>query len=89
MGKPIPLDTANNSVTNSFVSNQSILHGVPQATQQCYKFMEISLPLILVGKLCVQDMRMHFNECHVKVYSKDGELVIRGYCDSFNFVLAI
>ena len=81
MAQSIPVNTANNNVMQSVATDQFPLQGIPADTQQCYKFKEVSLPLVSVGKLCVHGMKVYFDECHVKVYNKDNKLLLVGHRD--------
>ena len=49
----IPVGTANDEVMQSIATDRFPLKGVPEDTRRCYKFKEVSLPLVSVGKLCV------------------------------------
>ena len=69
----IPVGTANDNVMRSVATDQFPLKGVPVNARLCYKFKEVSLPLVSVGKLCVHGMKVYFNEHHVKVYNKDNK----------------
>ena len=81
MAKSITVGTTNDNVMQSITTNQFLLQEIPTNAQQCYKFKEVSLPLVSVGKLCVHGMKISFDENHVKVYNKDNKLLLVGHRD--------
>ena len=77
----IPVGTANDNVMRSVATDRFPLKGVPADARRCYKFKEVSLPLVSVEKLCVHGMKVHFDEHHVKVYNKNNKLLLVGHRD--------
>ena len=65
----------------SVAIDQFPLKGVPADARRCYKFKEVSLPLVSVGKFCIHGMKLHFGEHNVKVHNKDNKILLVGYCD--------
>ena len=77
----IPVGTANDEVMRSVATDRFPLAGVPAGARRCYKFRQVSLPLVSVGKLCVHGMKVHFDEHHVKVYNQANKLLLVGHRD--------
>ena len=48
MAQLIPVGTTNDNVMYSVATDQFPLQGIPADTPQCYKFKEVTLPLVLV-----------------------------------------
>ena len=48
--------TANDSVMRSVATNVIHLDGIPESACTCKKFIEVTLPLVSVGKLCIHGM---------------------------------
>ena len=72
---------ANDNVIWSVVTDWFPLKRIPPNAHQCYKFKEVSLPLVSIRKWCVHGMKVHFDEHHVKVYNRENKLLIVGHHD--------
>ena len=55
--------------------------GMPKEARECKKFVEISLPLVLVGRLCVHGMIVIFDAFSVYIYNKEGTVITKGRWD--------
>ena len=73
--------TANDSTMHSVATDVIRLDGVPKEALKCKKFVEVTLPLVSVGKLCQHGMHIHFDEHFVRVYDAHGCLVVQGHRD--------
>ena len=65
----------------STARDRFIHDGIPQQARECKKFLEVTLPLVSVGKLCVNGMIVVFDDKQVHVLNKNGALVSQGTRD--------
>ena len=65
--------------------NTDVLFGVKVKRilllHDCHKFLAVSLPLVLVGTLCIHGMQVLFNKHSVTVFNKLGDVVTQGKFD--------
>lgn len=77
-----PVGTANGSNMHSLARDKfSISHQEQQQQHECKKFLEVTLPLISVGRLCLQGYIVVFDETAVYVFTKQGTLIQKGRRD--------
>ena len=73
--------TANNSIMGSVATNTIHLDGIPEAARTCKKFVEVTLPIISVVKLCIHGMIVVFDIKHVQILDRKGTTVATGKQD--------
>ena len=74
--------TANGGTMKSVATDSFVLSGdVDGEKHECTKFIEVTLPLVSVGKLCVQGFTIIFDANFVRIF-RNGSLVARGYRDT-------
>ena len=73
--------TANGTSMRSVATDRFPLQRVPQQDRRCKKFIEVTLPLVSVGRLCIHGLIVAFDAQHVYIYNKRGRLVNKGYRD--------
>ena len=78
---PHSVGTANGTVMESVSTDRFPLPGIKAAARNCKKFVEVTLPLISVGRLCVHGYNVAFDAAHVYVFTKTGNLITRGRRD--------
>ena len=54
------------------------MEGIPAPARTCAKFVEITIPLILVGQLCIYGMIITFDKDHIYVRTKQEKLIVKG-----------
>ena len=69
---------------HSIVSDCIIIPGLPPLVQECHKFIKVSLPLVSVGKLCINGIIVVFNDSTVTVMTKSGRTILQGKRDPFH-----
>lgn len=79
----MPVGTANDSVMQLIGTDQFVLPGIPRPVHICHKFLDASLPLVLVQTLCIHGMWVLFDEHNVMVFNKLGNIVTQGKHDPF------
>ena len=75
------IGTANGTTIQSVTTDQFPLAGVPTAARECKKFIEVALPLISVGRLCIHGLIVAFDAQHIYIFNKRGQLVNKGNRD--------
>ena len=48
------------------------LAGVPVVARECKKFIEVALPLISEGRLCIHGLIVTFDAQHVYIFNERG-----------------
>ena len=80
-GTPHMVGTANNGHMACVASNGFILLGLPTAAQKCEKFWKVTLPLVLVGTLCVNRLTVTFDVNGVTTVDETEKVVAEGCRD--------
>ena len=74
--------TANGNIMRSVATDRFTMPGIPRTGRECKKFHEVELPLVSVGKLCVNGMKVSFDDKGVEVKNKsNGTIVTTGRRD--------
>ena len=73
--------TANDNIMQSVGTDRFVLPGLPSPARACHKFLKVSLPLVLVGTLCIHGMLVLFDKHNVTVFNKLGTIVTQGHKD--------
>ena len=72
---PTPVGTANGATIRSVATNRFPMEGVPAGARTCKKFVEISFPLVSVGKFCQHGLTVVFAGTKVIVLDKNGKRI--------------
>ena len=72
--------TANGNIMRSVATDRFTMPGVPSTGRGCKKFYEVDLPLVSVGKLCVNGMKVSFADEGVEVKNKSNGAIVTTGC---------
>ena len=73
--------TANGSVMRLIVIDWYFHGNILERAHTCKKFIEVTLPLVSVGHLCVNGPIVEFDASHVYVLNKYGQILSTGTRD--------
>ena len=76
-----PVGTAGGIVMRSVATDRFQLAGAPAGALDCKKFLEVTLPLISVGRLCIHGLMVAFNKQGVYVFDQHGTVIAKGRRD--------
>ena len=76
-----PVGTAGGIVMRSVATDRFQLAGAPAGALDCKKFIEVTLPLISVGRLCIHGLMVAFNKQGVYVFDRHGTVIAKGRRD--------
>ena len=65
----------------SVATDRFQLTGAPAGALACKKFIEVTLPLISVGRLCIHGLMVAFNKQGVYVFDQHGTVIAKGRRD--------
>lgn len=72
---------ANSSIMRAVATDKLRLEALPNNARECYKFTDITLPLVSVPQLCDSDMDVHFTKTSVTVACTTGEMILEDHRD--------